>query len=505
MEDQLTRRTLHGVSWSYATTVGTIVVQLGSTAVLARALGPAAFGLIAMANIALRFGQYFSQMGVAQAIVQRKVLEVQHLRAGFWLSSVTSAVVAFVFMLAAPLLAALFRQPDLTPVLRVLSLGFVISGVGAVGIALIRRELRFRALAFVELGSYFLGYGIVGIACAIAGWGVWSLVAASLSQSLVGSLSALVISRSPIRPVAERRYYVDLLTFGSVVSLTTFVEFGCANLDTFVVGRILGSAAVGLYSRALNTASLPLQYIGTGMSKTLLPAFAMVQDARHRLVPSFRVATTIFAGLGFTVAAGVSFASPQIVEILLGGGWLAAIPVMRVASVAAAAAIVNHLFGVMLESQGAVGLKLRIRGIQFVWFAVLLLVLGRFGLVGYASAFAISEVSLNAMLLVAVRRTIGVPVRDVLSDYMPGVVGAALSAALIGTASFLGPRYGLSTAATFVVELACGAAALAGAALRFRSGQLWLAISGVLLVASNGGALSRVVQLGDRWRGGSRR
>ncbi len=171
---------------------------------------------------------------------------------------------------------------------------------------------------------------------------------------------------------------------------------------------------------------------------------------------------------------------------------------MRVASVAAAAAIVNHLFGVMLESQGAVGLKLRIRGIQFVWFAVLLLVLGRFGLVGYASAFAISEVSLNAMLLVAVRRTIDLPVRDVLSDYMPGVVGAVLSAALIGTASYLGVRYHLPIAATFLLEVLCGAVALSVVALRFRGGQLWLAISGVLGKAADGGILSAISRVGDR-------
>ena len=121
--------------------------------------------------------------------------------------------------------------------LRVLSLGFVISGVGAVGIALIRREFRFKALAIVELGSYFVGYGMVGIACAISGWGVWSLVAASLSQSSVSTLSALALSRAPIRPVTERRYYDELLSFGSVVSVTSFLEFACSNLDTFVGRR----------------------------------------------------------------------------------------------------------------------------------------------------------------------------------------------------------------------------------------------------------------------------
>ncbi len=220
MEDQLTRRTLHGVSWSYATTVGTIVVQLGSTAVLARALGPAAFGLIAMANIALRFGQYFSQMGVAQAIVQRKVLEVQHLRAGFWLSSVNfrsgrvrlhacGPTAGRSLQAAGPYSRTSSSEPGLCH-FRGRRRGNR-PDQARVALQGPRSSLSWDRTSWDMASSESPAPSPAG-ECGV-------LVAASLSQSLVGSLSALVISRVADSTGRERRYYVDLLTFGSVVSL----------------------------------------------------------------------------------------------------------------------------------------------------------------------------------------------------------------------------------------------------------------------------------------------
>src|SRR5665647_1705968 len=254
---------MHGTKWTYLSTVVSFVMQLVLTAILARLLAPAAFGLIAMAWLVLRFGQYFAQMGIGQAIVQRQEISRAHIAAGFWSSVAVGAVFSLAVWVAAPLASVLFESPQLVPVLRAMGLTFALSGTSAAAGALLRRQMRFRGMAIADMAAYAAGYGVVGVTLALSGWGVWSLVAASLGQAAVVTVAYNALARPSVVPVLNWRPYRDLLGFGSLVSVISFLEFVNANLDTLAVGRIAGPTSLGYYSRALSLTGLPLVYMGT--------------------------------------------------------------------------------------------------------------------------------------------------------------------------------------------------------------------------------------------------
>ena len=168
---------MSGLRWSYLGAGVNAVFQLVFTAILARLLDPDAFGLVAMAMVILSFGQYFSQMGVGRALVQRDEITDVDIRVAFTSSALLGTGFTVLFWFAAPLATLLFPDEQVVPILRALSLSFLITGLSITALALLQRHLRYRAVALIEMAAYAIGYGPVGIVLAYAtaaAPGAWS-------------------------------------------------------------------------------------------------------------------------------------------------------------------------------------------------------------------------------------------------------------------------------------------------------------------------------------------
>src|SRR6185436_17723216 len=170
------------VAWGSGATA---VLRLAVLVILTRLLTPADFGVVSAALIIIFFSLNFSQMGLGPALVQRPVLEPRHVSTAMVSSAGLGLIVAGLIWLLAPLLAVFFRMDHLTPVVRALALIFPIKGVSTVAENLLQRDLRFRLLSNVDVLSYGLGYGGVGITLALLGWGPWALVGAQMAQIAV--------------------------------------------------------------------------------------------------------------------------------------------------------------------------------------------------------------------------------------------------------------------------------------------------------------------------------
>jgi len=467
---------MRGAKWAYLSSVINACLQIAVTAILARLLVPAAFGLVTMAGLVLRFGQYFAQMGVGQALVQRRVLDPEHVSAGLWASVSVGVMFSASIWVVAPLAAAMFHSAELTMVLRVMGLTFAIGGTSTVASAMLRRNMRFRAVALSDITAYVVGYAGVGVFMALSGSGVWSLVAAALSQALIASIAYNILARPRLVPVLRWQPYRDVLGFGSTVSLISFLEFLNSSLDTIVVGRFSGSASLGYYNKALSLTGLPMQYMSTSLSSVLLPSFSRVQSDTARLRKAYVTVMTVFAGIGLPIAFGMSAASREIVDVLLGPQWAASVPVMRLVALASAASMLSHFGGVILEATAHLGDKLVIRLVQLAVFACLLLGLSRFGLVGYALAFTISEVLLQGVLGTRVGSLFGVPFRDNLDTYSSGLLCGVCVWPLLYVESLLGAYWALPSWAILLVQAASGAVLLAFVGLRIGSGRLFWAV-----------------------------
>jgi O-antigen/teichoic acid export membrane protein len=326
----LAHSTLSGFFWTFIGTGAQAVLQLLVLVVLARLLTPEDFGLVSAAMVVVGFSQIFSQLGVGPAIVQLRDLEPRHVRTGFMLSLIFGvAMTALVWALSGPI-AVFFRIEGLAPITRAMALVFLLQGAGVVAESLLQRELRFRHLAAVEVAAFGLGFAGVGIGMALAGWGVWALAGAHIGQNAIRTLGLLTVHRHPMRPLVDTASARDLLWFGGGFTAARIGNYLGVHGDHLMVGRWLGAEALGIYGRAYQLMASPAMVLGQILDRVLFPAMAKVQDRAEGLHRAYRRGVALIALVILPVSLVLCLLGPEVVHVLLGPGWEAAIAPFRI-------------------------------------------------------------------------------------------------------------------------------------------------------------------------------
>lgn len=213
---------LAGLKWTSAATLINFTAQFFFLGVMARLLDPGAFGLMAMSSIVLRFASFFAQMGAGQALIQKRDIDSRDVGAAVILAFAISSFLYALIWLTAPLAGAYFRNDALIPLVRWVGLNLILASLSGVALAYIRREGRFAALSAIEVLSYIIGYGAVGIVCAFQGLGVWSLAIASISQAGMACLLGFAVARPPLQLAGAFGAMAHFWDYGSRHSLNGF-------------------------------------------------------------------------------------------------------------------------------------------------------------------------------------------------------------------------------------------------------------------------------------------
>jgi len=465
----LTRHTLKGLQWAYLGTAIGGVLQFAMTMVMARLLTPTAFGLMALAGLFLRFVDYFAKAGITQALIQKASVVADDVRAAFALSAGLAAAFALVILAGAPLAAEVVRDPELIPVLRWLSLGLLLQGLGAPSVALLRRGLRFRELALIEVGSYVVGYVGVGVTMAMRGAGVYALVGAILTQAAVSAASSYLRIRHPLAPSRVAASYRAILAFGARVSVVGFLEFLKSGLPTLAIGRWAGSAQLGLYNRAKVLAELPSYQLMQGLSKVLFPSFSAIQFEHERLKKAYLSAVGAATAILLPLSAGMAVAAPEIILVVLGPQWVGAIDVLPWLLLASAIAMTGHFAGIVAEAQAALNAKILIAVTANVTIAGLLWLAQGQPLAAYGAAVAVSTAVSHIGYVAVIARTLETSFRSLVRPYARAVLGAAGVAAAVAGARLVLVQEGAALGIVLAGEVLAGAIAIS---LMFRLGPL---------------------------------
>lgn len=323
-KETLTRRAVSGMLWTALGKSAHAILQVIVVAILARLLTPADFGVIGAALIVIGFSHILSHVGLGPALVQRPALEPRHVRTAFAGAAMLGLLLGLGIWFAAPLAAGFFRVESVTPVLRALAWVFPIRGLGVVAESLMERDLRFRWLATLDVASFGLGYGLLGIVLALFGWGVWALVGGQMAQVLIKT-GALLLARPPLVGRPERRALGELLYFGGGFTLARVANYIAHQADNIVVGRLLGPEALGLYGRAYQLMSLPATQFGQVLDTVLFPTMARVQSDPERLTTAYTRGIALVALLVLPASAMLFVLAPEVVLALLGPQWGAAV------------------------------------------------------------------------------------------------------------------------------------------------------------------------------------
>jgi len=380
----LSNSLIGGFLWQYAAVGSQGIAQLLVLTVLSRLLKPEDFGVLGSAMIFVGFAALFSQLGVAPALVQRQQLTERHLRVGLTLSFAFGFVMVAVLWAVAPWIAHFFRDARIAPVLRYVSLTFLFSGIGVVSEALLQRRLQFRKLMWINLGSYVLGYGVIGIGLALNRFGVWALVGASVSQSVLKSLFLIGNQPIPWLPLVARAEARDLLRFGAGFTLARALNYGATQGDNLVVGRLLGADSLGTYSRAYQLMLIPATYFGYALERVLFPLMARVQEERAILTRLYLSGTTAIGLATAPIAVVMAVCAPEIIHVVLGSQWTNAVAPFQVLAVGILFRTSYKLGDSLAKARGAVYQR-SAREAAYIVFVLTGSVIGsRWGLKGVA-------------------------------------------------------------------------------------------------------------------------
>jgi O-antigen/teichoic acid export membrane protein len=391
--------------WTFSGTGVQAVVQLLALMALGRLLTPAEFGLMGAATVIIAFSQIISQIGVGPAIVQRRDLNITHIRTAFTISGGLGFVLGAAVWFAAPALAAFYRIPAVEPVFRGVALLFPIDGLNTVGESLLMRELRFRLYVALDVGTYIIGYACVGVLLAWQGYGVWALVAASLSQVTLRTVAMYVATRHSVRPSLNRRASRDLLSFGFGHSLAQLGLVLSQQSDNLVVGRWLGPAALGIYGRAYNLMVLPATVFGKIVNRVLFPIMAQVQNERERLAGGYERALAIVALISLPVSATLWIVAPEFIPALLGPKWTAVVLPFRLFTCGLFFRMSSKVSDACTKAAGAVYSRALIQGVYAVMVFLGALIGQRWGIGGVAVAVSVA-MGINWLMMAALGRSV---------------------------------------------------------------------------------------------------
>jgi O-antigen/teichoic acid export membrane protein len=342
-------------------------MQFVRSMVLARILTPGDFGLMGMALVAMQAGDALSQTGFQRALMRKKKGEAGEFLDTVWTISVLRGLaLAALLFLSAPAIASFFSAPETIPILRTLSVVFILYGLHNPVYHLVERDLDFLRLSVPRLAATLADLGL-SVTLAIVQRNVWAMVWGYLLSRVIFLAGSFMIAPYRPRLSIRRDLAVDLHRYGKHVSRTLAVEYVMMQLDKVIIGRSLGPTAFGLYSFAWRLASLPALGASTVVNIVAFPLFTWVQDDLARFRVGFLRALGLMAAATIPFSAGLWLVSSELVEVVLGGKWSGTIPPLRVLCLAGACVALFNLISNIVASVGRP--EISARGV-YVFFAM---------------------------------------------------------------------------------------------------------------------------------------
>ncbi len=398
--------------------------------VLARLLEPADFGVFAITSIFTGLAQTIGNVGLGAALVQRRTITEAHARTA-WVANVTMSLL---IMLALKGLSgwvgAFFKHELAGPVLSLISVNFAINGVSSVSVSKLSRALKFRELAIIEALSMVV-HAVVAVVMAVKGFGVWAIAWGGISQNLSRSVALLFVAGWLPRPEFDWQRYRELLNFGATLTVKRIMNYCAANVDYFVIGKRLGPAQLGFYTRAYSLMSLPLTQLSRVIMSVLFPTFSRIQDDNDRLRRGYMRVLSATSVVSFPFLVGMGLTAPLLIGLVYGDKWLPTVLPLQIMCVAGMMKSVTTFVGAVVDAKGRVMEEIRR---QAVYLALLIggAMLGsRFGTAGVAWAVVVASAAMLWMMQTLMNRMTGMQWRQYARALAPAVVGSLVLTATV--------------------------------------------------------------------------
>lgn len=413
----LSHRVTAASAWQILGAAVTILVQTLVVAILARTLGPEEFGLVAQALVVTGLAAVLADSGVGAALVQAPVLPTSKIATAFWISLSAGLALAVTVVALAGAAGQVIGEARAVPLIRWLSSVFALQSVTSVPLSLLRRGLRFKIIAAGETISYTLAYGCVGVFLARIGAGVNALVAAAICQAALRLLFVVHFAPLCIRG-ATARDARDLARFGSNLTIARLMNYTARNIDYLIVGKALGAATLGIYSRAYQLMALPVTHLATTVSAVLAPAYAEMQADQRRMQRAFLDIVAASAALSAALFLVGAVAGREIFVCLFGPKWLDAVVPFKILCLAGPLRVATNHIDAFARGVGRVAEQAKSHTLYAIAVTILVAVGVRAGLKGVAVAVVFAVCLMYLQMMRLAKRALRFSLRDLMRAHL---------------------------------------------------------------------------------------
>lgn len=363
MATDIRQKAVNGMVWTGVERFGVQFIHLITEIIIARMLMPADFGIIAMLAIFMAIAQSFLDSGFASALIQKKDRTEVDYSTVFYFNIVVSLVLYGLFYVTAPLIAAFYDMPILTDVTRVYTVSLVLNGLTIVQTAKLSVDLNFKLQAIASLVSMIVA-GLIGIAMAYMGFGVWALVALGVAIAGVRMIALWLLSSWKPLWAFSFDSFRQLFSFGSKLLASGMINTVYQNLYAVVIGKAFAAASLGFFNRAEKFASLPTQSITQIVLKVNFPILSKFQDDNEKLISLYKRLLRAPIYLLYPVLFGMAAVAHPLVEVILGEKWLPCVPLLQVLCLGYIWGPLTHINLNLLYVKGRSDLVLRLEFIK---------------------------------------------------------------------------------------------------------------------------------------------
>jgi len=347
--EKLGKKTVQGVIWNYLSFAANKGTTFISTLILARLLGPADFGLLALALLAISYLEVFNNFGMGESVVYFQDEDTDDV--AFGINMIIGFIMMGVTLLITPFIADFFAEPRLVGILQVLSTAFVISSIGSVHQAKLKRNLMFKQLFFPVAGRSIVK-AIVSITLALSGFGVWSLVIGQIFGVVAHTILMWIVTRW----IPKLRFRWDtaraLLNYSWQMTFVTLFGLVQKDVDYILIGRLSNAIQLGYYSIGYRLADMLIVQFNYTVAQAIFPAFTKIQNDMDRLRSGYLKTLQYTSSFTIPVALGLFIVAEDFVYVFYTERWLPAVAIIQIIALYALIVSLTYNMGDVYKAVG---------------------------------------------------------------------------------------------------------------------------------------------------------
>ena len=452
MTEKRTNQILSNFIWRFAERCGAQLVTFIVSIVLARILAPEDYGQIALITVFTTIMQVFVDSGLGTALIQKKDADDLDFSSVFYFNFAVCLILYVVMFVAAPFIAGFYNNSSLTPIIRVISLTIVISGVKGIQQSYVSRYMLFKRFFYATLGGTIFS-AFLGIGLAYAGFGLWAIVAQQLSNTTIDTLILwLTVKWRPKKMFSWERLR-GLLSFGWKMLASSLLDTIYTNIRSLIIGKMYSSADLAYYNQGEKFPNVIASNINTSIDSVLLPTMASVQDDPEQVKSMTRRAIKTSTYILAPFMMGMAFCATPIVRLVLTDKWLFCVPFLRIFCITYMFYPIHTANLNAIKAMGRSDLFLKLEIAKKAIGMILLLSTMWFGVMAMAYSLLVSSVLSQIVNSWPNKKLLNYGYLEQLKDIFPGITLAVVMGFCVNMVGL----FHLSNVVTLLIQISLGA------------------------------------------------